>query len=158
MPHRSRINVFQESRNGVVEGLAHILHALFNAGVVLIGMHVPDKVRSDGYKSTTGLAQTTGHQQQFPERLCVVDIVVVVVPFPTNLVGANQWCGVITRYGVRILLRQVEGVGHSTHNRLEGLLLETTKTAQIALVSGSLDVVQLRQQAAPIIQPLARNR
>ena len=43
--------IFNQGTDRVVQGPAHVLHALFNCGVVIVGMHIPDEIGCDRDKA-----------------------------------------------------------------------------------------------------------
>ena len=78
-------DIVKECGDRVVEWRPHVTHAFFDAGVVLVGVHVPHKVCGDGDKACARFAQPPRHQHQFAECLAVVDVPFVIIPVATDI-------------------------------------------------------------------------
>ena len=59
IPQSAGLDVFDECAHRVVERPPNVAHALDHRGVVLIGVHAPDKVGGDGDEAGAALGQPT---------------------------------------------------------------------------------------------------
>jgi hypothetical protein len=122
-------------------------------------MIVPHEIRGHSDESATRLAQVPREQQQLAQRLDVVDVHLVVVPFAVDLIGRHQRRGVVAGYGPRVFFREVECARHAPHDRPERLLAHAVEAIPSSRsIESESAAVELGQQGAAIAQPIGRNR
>ena len=122
------------------------------APFVLVGVHVPNKVGRHGHEAASGLTQAAGQEQQPPERLGVVDVIVVVVPLLADILRPDESARVVPSNGACIFFGEVESARHAAQNRAECLFAQRVDSGGRARrVESPLDAIQFAQQVAAIV-------
>ncbi len=80
-------------------------------------------------KPAAGLAQSPGQQQQLAQRLGVIDVMLVILPFAIDLVGPDQGGRVVTLDHAAVLRAQVKSLCHALEHAAKGLLAQLVERA-----------------------------
>ena len=93
-------------------------------------------------------------QEQLAKALDVINVVVVVIPFPTDIIGPKQRTSVVSLNRFRILLRQIKCIRNTAHDRVECLLLDRSSPVSIPeSIRTTSNKIKLLQQMPTIVQP-----
>ena len=149
--------VFDQRTDGVVERRPGVAQAFLDTGIVLVAVHVPHEIRGNRDQSATRLAEPSGQQQQFAERLGIVDVVAAVVPLAADGLWANQRRGIVAVDRLPVFARQIECRGRAAQHGLKSLLAQRVDGGQRAgRVERKANAVELGQNRPAVGQPLER--
>ena len=140
----------------MVERQAHVAHALGDAGVILIGVHVPHEVGRHGHEAAAALAQAAGQEEQLAQRFGIVDVVVVVMPFLADVLRPDKWGRVIACDNLRVLSGQVKRIGHTAQNDSKRLVLLAIQARVCGGVERHAGLIQPAQQRASVFKESER--
>ena len=96
------VHVLEKRGDRSVERPPAVLHALVGAGVVAVGVIVPDEAGRDGDEPAACLAQPPCKQQQLAERRRVVHVILMIVPAAADQFRFGHRARVVTGHQPRV--------------------------------------------------------